>query len=102
MLRYLLDFPAAKDTVEGIGTWWLCEEADVQSMALRQALEELAEKNWLIVRPMARVTGEPEKVYGMNPAEIDAIRSFIATAAAAGDEDRPGAGGAPAKRGYDG
>jgi hypothetical protein len=109
VLQYVLDGPAARDTVEGIALWWLRGEETVPYAALREALERLVAKGWLIVRSMARDNEEPKKMYGMNIAAVAAIRSFLAgtdgapdVAAAGPDAQIPGGDASDSERGRDG
>lgn len=109
VLQYVMDGPAARDTVEGIALWWLRGEENVPYAALREALERLVAKGWLIVRSMARDNEEPKKMYGMNIAAVAAIRSFLAgtegapgVAPAGSDAQIPGGDASDSKRGSDG
>lgn len=86
VLEYVVDRPAAKDTIEGIRLWWLREQSDVLYVTLREALAALVTKNWLVVRSMARDGGEQANVYGLNAMEVDAIRSYLAQTPDAGKE----------------
>jgi hypothetical protein len=86
VLEYVVDRPAAKDTIEGIRLFWLREDAEVLYVTLREALAALVAKNWLVVRSMARDGGEQANVYGLNAVEVDAIRSYLVQAPDAAKE----------------
>jgi predicted transcriptional regulator len=90
VLEYVVDRPAAKDTIEGIRLFWLGEEADVLYATLSDALAALVAKNWLVVRSMTRDGGEPLNVYGLNAVEVDAIRSYLVQAPDVRKEDGNG------------
>jgi hypothetical protein len=74
ILRYLIDHPDAKDTIQGILQWWLpgglviWEEEDV-----REALELLVAKGWLTQRQ----TTPSQKIYGMHTEKLEEIKAFL-------------------------
>jgi hypothetical protein len=74
ILRYLIDHPDAKDTIQGILQWWLpgglviWEEEDV-----REALELLVAKGWLTQRQ----TTPSQKIYGVNTEKLEEIKAFL-------------------------
>jgi hypothetical protein len=93
VLQYVLNLPAARDTVEGIALWWLRGEEHMPYAALRQVLSGLVAKGWLIARPVARGIEEPENMYGLNAAEVAAIRGYLAAPAPAAIESDPAESG---------
>ena len=91
VLAYVVDRPAASDTIEGIRLWWLREESEVPHLALSAALAELVAKNWLTARPLGRESGEQASVYGLNATEVTAVRGYLAQTAGTSNaaESRP-------------
>jgi hypothetical protein len=73
ILRYCVDHPDAKDTLDGILKWWLKEarQSDVQ-----HALDFLVSKQWLT----ARETAPGKKIYGLNKDRLDEIKNYLAQA----------------------
>jgi hypothetical protein len=65
VLGYLCSHPDAKDTAEGIENWWLrAHGAIVDRMGVREALNDLVGRDWLIRR--GSMSGH--QIYGLNPA----------------------------------
>lgn len=73
ILLYLLAHPEAKDTVDGIRTWWISKSEDMTSELVASAIDELVRKGWLIEREGV----SSPKVYGMNTAAQSEIRAFV-------------------------
>lgn len=74
MLRYLTQHPTAKDTAEGIATWWLRQQRIEQSVeAVHRALELLVARGLLIEHhgPDLRA------YYEINPRRMDEIAAFL-------------------------
>ena len=74
LLRYLTQHPTAKDTAEGIATWWLRRQHIEQSVeAVRRALQLLIARGLLIERqgPDLRT------YYAINTARMDEITAFV-------------------------
>lgn len=74
LLRYLVEHPAAADGVEGVRHWWLRGIREVSTTLVRDVLEELASRGWLLTRgdtPKARI-------YAFNESQREAVIHFIA------------------------
>ena len=73
ILQHLIDYPDAKDTMEGIYKWWLPEGHTWRRGEVQKALAFLALKGWLIKRAIV-----PNKeVYGINKGQLEEIRNFV-------------------------
>jgi hypothetical protein len=74
ILRYLIDHPDAKDTIQGILLWWLPGDLAIwEEEDLREALELLVAKGWLTQRQ----TTPSQKIYGMNTEKLEEIKAFL-------------------------
>ena len=74
ILRYLVEHPDAKDTIEGIRKWWRPEGTpEYRQDEVQQGLESLVSKGWLIVRDLF----PPQKVYSFNKKCIKEIREYL-------------------------
>ena len=74
ILGYLCSHPDAKDTVEGVGSWWLNGEGvDVETEVVRGSVEYLVSLGWLVA--IRRCTGVT--VYGLNQNRRSAIQWFL-------------------------
>ncbi|RMH31331.1 MAG: hypothetical protein D6690_16765 [Nitrospirae bacterium] len=73
ILLYLQAHPEAKDTVDGIRTWWISQSEDLPNEALVEAIDELVRKGWLHEREGL----SSPKVYGLNPHARPAIEMFL-------------------------
>ncbi|HEX8180446.1 MAG TPA: hypothetical protein VF525_12945 [Pyrinomonadaceae bacterium] len=75
ILTYLAENPEAQDTFEGIVEWWLLEQKiERQTLAVRQALEELAAQKLII----ARRTKDLRTHYRINRRKAKDIRALLA------------------------
>ena len=74
ILGYLCSHPDAKDTVEGVGNWWLNGEGvDVETEVVRGSLDYLVNLGWMMAtRGHTGVT-----VYGLNQNRRSAIQWFL-------------------------
>jgi predicted GNAT superfamily acetyltransferase len=73
VLRYLLRNPAAADSVEGVRLWWLGEAGAVSHEMLRNVMDGLFERGWLVThgdRPETRI-------YCLNERESEAVKRFV-------------------------
>jgi hypothetical protein len=74
ILHYLITYPNAKDTIQGILHWWLpggigaWEEAVVQD-----ALDMLVARGWLTQRQ----TTPSRALYGVDKAQLGEIQTFL-------------------------
>jgi DNA-binding PadR family transcriptional regulator len=73
VLRYLLRYPAAADSVEGVRLWWLGEAGAVSQEMLRNVMDGLFERGWLVARG-----DRPEtRIYSLNERERAAVERFV-------------------------
>ncbi len=69
----MLRNPAAADSVEGVRLWWLGEAGAVSHEMLRNAMDGLFERGWLVTRG-----DRPEtRIYGLNERESEAVKRFV-------------------------
>ena len=74
ILRYLIEHPDAKDTVEGIMKWWRLEgQLEWKWGAIQEALDVLVLKGWLVKREVT----PSKKIYGMNKDRLEEIGNFL-------------------------
>ncbi len=74
ILGYLCSYPDAKDTADGIGKWWMhYEGVEVDTDAVRAALDYLVERRWLI--SMAGYSGF--RLYRLNQERRLVLRQFL-------------------------
>jgi hypothetical protein len=72
VLRYLLEHPAAADSIEGVRLWWLRGAGAVSQSMLRTVLDELLRREWLMTRG-----DRPEtRIYCLNENEREAVERF--------------------------
>jgi hypothetical protein len=70
----MVEHPDAKDTVEGIATWWQSGRESWPPGDLRQALDSLAARDWVVVRDVAHGV----RLYGANTRRLADMRRFLA------------------------
>ena len=74
ILRYLIEHPEAKDTVDGIIRWWFPQvEDEIQAEEIRAALDQLVAQGWLI----RRQTTPAQFIYGLSKADLETILAFL-------------------------
>lgn len=74
LLEYLCSHPDAKDTAEGIENWWLrAHGAMVDEMGVREALNDLVERDWLI----RRGSMSDHQIYGLNQARRTELQELF-------------------------
>jgi hypothetical protein len=73
LLRYLLDHPAAADGAEGVRHWWLRDAGDVSPMVVRDVLDGLWKRGWLITHGETPET----RIYALNELEKEAVTRFV-------------------------
>ncbi len=75
LLRYLVDHPEARDTLEGIAKWWLLEqEIREEKTKVQEALAGLVAKGFVVEERME----DGRRVFGMNEERREAITRLIA------------------------
>jgi hypothetical protein len=74
ILGYLCSHPDAKDTVEGVGNWWLNGEGiKIDAHMVRGSLAYLVKRGWLTATEgHAGLT-----LYGLNKNRQSALRQFL-------------------------
>lgn len=74
VLRYMIEHPDAKDTIEGILKWWLPEgRGEPRKEEVQEALNFLVSKGWLTKREIS----SEETVYGLNKKHLEEIKAFL-------------------------
>ena len=73
ILHYMVEHPDAKDTVEGIGTWWKTGRDVWPAAELHQALTTLAARDWVVIRDVAQGV----RLYGVNPRRLTEMRRHL-------------------------
>ncbi len=72
ILHYLLRYPEARDSAEGIMTWWLSPGASVTLPEVEDALSELVRLRWV------NRAGEGDvQLFGLEAAATDEIESYL-------------------------
>jgi hypothetical protein len=76
VLRYLMDYPAAGDTIEGINDWWLSQRDGVRDSkaALANALGELEAHRLITVLRSA----DGRSHYRLNTGALDRAHALLA------------------------
>jgi hypothetical protein len=74
ILRYLIEYPEAKDTTNGILRWWFPQgDVDRPEEEVQEALDILVTRGWLTQRQ----TITSQKLYGMNKEKLEEIKLFL-------------------------
>jgi hypothetical protein len=74
LLTYCIEHPDAKDTVEGILSWWFHSgEARWRVDEVKTALDELTAQGWLTSRSIR----QSEVIYGLNKDKTAEISKFL-------------------------
>ena len=74
LLRYMVQHPEAKDTIEGIREWWLRDISQtISEETLVMAIEQLESKGWVIRRDVAAL----KTLYRINPSTLEEIRESL-------------------------
>jgi hypothetical protein len=74
ILKYLVEHPDAKDTLEGIHKWWLPKGHSERGRdEVQKAVDLLTSKRWLIKRG----TIPSKEIYGINRERLREIESFL-------------------------
>jgi hypothetical protein len=83
ILSFLMQHPDAKDTIEGILTWWLAElPSPPGSATVEEALAWLVTREWITEREVLPA----RKVYGLHKTHEQEIRLFLLGPLCAGSE----------------
>lgn len=74
IVRYLVEHPDAKDTLDGILRWWVMEQrVKREMMQVEKAVVALTQRDWLLKR-----TGADSQVhYRLNPAKAGEITAEL-------------------------
>jgi hypothetical protein len=87
ILRYLVEHPDAKDTIEGIARWWIQPqrpEGDEWKRDLVQgAMDELVARGWVVRRAIT----PSNVVYGLDKQHLTTITNRVRSESA--DDARP-------------
>jgi hypothetical protein len=74
LLIYCIEHPDAKDTVEGILSWWFQPgEARWRVDEVKTALDELTAQTWLT----SRIIRQAEVIYGLSKDKVAEINKFL-------------------------
>jgi hypothetical protein len=74
ILRYVLEHPDAKDTLQGIRRWWLPRGGiEGNEAELEEVLKMLVARAWLT----RRHTIFAQQLYGVNKEQLEEIRRFV-------------------------
>jgi len=74
ILRYLSRHPQAKDTLDGIATWWLLREwTERKAAEVKRAVSLLVEKKLVVELPV----GGQSPCYKLNPENQTEVASFL-------------------------
>ncbi len=75
ILRHLIEYPEAKDTRQGIISWWVLDAGESRDEEVQQAIDWLVAQSWLVKRH----TTSSQTLYGMNRTKLEAIEKFLKT-----------------------
>jgi len=74
ILRYLVERPDAKDTLEGIAQWWIPSGQKPPSRdAVQSAIDELLTRGWIV----RRETTPSHVVYGLDKRHLEVITNVL-------------------------
>ncbi len=78
ILKYLAENPDAKDSLEGIGRWWLLRQRIEEELSCVQEALNLLEKRGLIIRKNASSTNM--EFFQINKEVFEKIQDIISGA----------------------
>lgn len=73
ILDYLSRYPNARDSAEGIMTWWLSRDTEVTLPEVEEALSELVRLRWI-----NRAGEGKAQSYGLENTAMKEIRTYLA------------------------
>jgi hypothetical protein len=74
ILHYLVTYPDAKDTIQGILRWWLpSAPAEWREEEVQEALDVLVARGWL----SQRQTASAQQIYGVNKDKLEEIKAYL-------------------------
>lgn len=74
ILHHLIEYPNAKDTIQGILRWWLPKDPVERSdTEVQEALDELVKQGWVTQRQ----TATSQRFYGLNEEKLEEIKVFL-------------------------
>jgi len=73
ILRHLIKYPNAKDTLHGIRRWWFKDSVERSDTEVQEALDTLVQRGWLTQRQ----TATSQRFYGLNAAKLEEIKVFL-------------------------
>ena len=74
ILRYLIKYPDAKDTIQGIVHWWLPRTpVERREIEVQKALEVLVARGWVTQRQITPF----QQLYGLNKDKVEEINKFL-------------------------
>ncbi len=74
ILGYLVKRPDAKDTIDGIRSWWLPGAfVNRENVTVQEALDVLVSRGWVTEGRR----GSSDKIYGLNKNRLKGIQEFL-------------------------
>ncbi len=77
ILRYLIEHPDAKDTIEGITRWWIPPQrprgGEWKREVVQGAMDELVARGWIV----RRETTPSHVVYGLDKQHLTTIANSV-------------------------
>ena len=74
ILRYLMEHPDAKDTVDGIARWWIRPQGEGwQRHVVQDAIDELVARGFVV----RRETTSSHVVYGLDKQHLETITHIV-------------------------
>jgi hypothetical protein len=74
IVKYMVGHPDAKDTVQGIATWWQPGSELWTVAELDEALTILGARDWVVTRDL----GRGARLYGANVRRLGEMRQYLA------------------------